>query len=377
MRAGDETTRLDDVAKLAPKLELEGHGQLDAAAAARAVTRRLESRAGWLLIFDDAPDPASVEDLLPACGGHIIVTSRLRTGWDDLEAASLDVTPWSTEEACAYSRRAGAAGCVRRRRARPGRAPGRPAGVDQARGVVSDRVRHAADGVPDERRTALELSLDRLPAAGRQLLRLCAPLAPGAIPMELFANHLDWLPRQLTATASPRPRGCAPSTRCSTARRTSCSIKPAVQARAFELLRDRRGVMKTAIRLLDAEFGEALADLADPAQWPHCARIAPHVLAVAERARAIDYVDETLAMLLMHTGSYLERRGQERQARKAPRQALAVAERTYGRRSSGRARLLNALGFALCAQGAAGEALSHHRRALAIFKSTPGSEPTS
>jgi hypothetical protein len=71
-------TRLGIVTALADIGEVLGL-QRDLAPADLAVQVRdgLAGRSGWLLIFDNAPDPAGVAEFLPvAGGGHVLVTSR-------------------------------------------------------------------------------------------------------------------------------------------------------------------------------------------------------------------------------------------------------------------------------------------------------------
>lgn len=42
----------------------------------RAVLGELRERGGWLLVFDNAEDPAGLQDWLPGGGGHVLITSR-------------------------------------------------------------------------------------------------------------------------------------------------------------------------------------------------------------------------------------------------------------------------------------------------------------
>jgi hypothetical protein len=45
----------------------------------------LERHHRWLLLFDNADDPQAMIELLPRSGtGHVLVTSRTETGWDQL-----------------------------------------------------------------------------------------------------------------------------------------------------------------------------------------------------------------------------------------------------------------------------------------------------
>src|SRR5207248_11595496 len=48
-----------------------------------AVLAELRGRAGWLLVFDNAENPADITGWLPGGGGHVLITSRERN-WAEL-----------------------------------------------------------------------------------------------------------------------------------------------------------------------------------------------------------------------------------------------------------------------------------------------------
>ena len=50
-----------------------------------AVLAELRQRSRWLLVFDNAGDPADVAPWLPGGGGHVLITSRER-GWAEVAA---------------------------------------------------------------------------------------------------------------------------------------------------------------------------------------------------------------------------------------------------------------------------------------------------
>jgi hypothetical protein len=63
----------------------------------------LRRRDLWLLVFDNAEDPAALRPLLPGGQGHVLITSR-NTGWADLgTVANLEV--FDRDEAVAVLRR--------------------------------------------------------------------------------------------------------------------------------------------------------------------------------------------------------------------------------------------------------------------------------
>jgi hypothetical protein len=74
-----------------------------------AVLQALESgiRPNWLLVFDNAAQPLDLQRYLPTCppGGHIIITSRLQNWPGYIEADSIEVSPFTEEEAISFLRR--------------------------------------------------------------------------------------------------------------------------------------------------------------------------------------------------------------------------------------------------------------------------------
>lgn len=74
-----------------------------------AVIGALESGtiANWLLVYDNAAQPLDLQRYLPLCppGGHIIITSRLQNWPGYIEADSIEVPPFTEEEAISFLRR--------------------------------------------------------------------------------------------------------------------------------------------------------------------------------------------------------------------------------------------------------------------------------
>jgi hypothetical protein len=183
----------------------------------------LGERSKWLVIFDNAPDPAAVAEFLPgAGGGHVLVTSRnsawqgiadpvpvdllplssavelllQRTGDSDEQAATqladaLGRLPLALEQAAAYA-------ATER--------------LQLARYLELFKERHTellALGKPLAYQSTVDatftLALDQLratnPAAG-QLLELCALLAPEEIPLPLLLSQPRLLPGPLAAAVT-------------------------------------------------------------------------------------------------------------------------------------------------------------------------------
>jgi hypothetical protein len=59
-------------------------------------------RATWLLVYDNAPAPDAVADLLPSAGARVLITSRFSDWSEQVDEVALDVLP--LEEAVALLR---------------------------------------------------------------------------------------------------------------------------------------------------------------------------------------------------------------------------------------------------------------------------------
>ncbi|GAA3201126.1 FxSxx-COOH system tetratricopeptide repeat protein [Actinocorallia longicatena] len=91
------------LAELAGKLGMAvGESVAEAAAAARDALRRGDPHPRWLLIYDNADDPAELKDDLPE-NGHVLITSR-NQAWSHV-AAPLEIDVFTLEESTAHLER--------------------------------------------------------------------------------------------------------------------------------------------------------------------------------------------------------------------------------------------------------------------------------
>jgi hypothetical protein len=197
-------------ADLAAQLGLRvGDNITDGAAAAREALRRGSPYSRWLLVFDNAEEPADLEAHLPNGPGHVLVTSR-NPAWTRL-AAPVEIDVFDREESLEHLRRrvpslsneeadlvAHALGDL-------------PIAVEQAGAWLAETGTPPTDYVeqlstssgdvlalntPEDYRTPVaatwRLSFDRLrvqsPAAAR-LLQLCAFFAPEPISRSLVDSE--------------------------------------------------------------------------------------------------------------------------------------------------------------------------------------------
>ena len=91
------------LAAMAPHLNLPPASATGIDEAAEAVKRTLESGEPyrrWLLIFDNAEDPAAIKEFIPRGPGHVLITSRNPKWEDDFETLQVDV--FNRDESLAF-----------------------------------------------------------------------------------------------------------------------------------------------------------------------------------------------------------------------------------------------------------------------------------
>jgi hypothetical protein len=277
------------------------------AAGARDV---LGGRSGWLLVFDNAPEPAAVAEYLPgAGGGHVLVTSR-DSAWQGIaDPVPVDLLP-QQEAVGLLLRRSG--DLDQQAAARLGEALGRlPLALEQAAAyAATERISLARYLKLFEQRRGELLALGRPlayqgtvdatftlawdqlreanPAAG-QLLELCALLAPDEIPLPLLLSNPRLLPEPLAAAVTdPLRHGDVAGVLYRQGRLTVDSaatarmhrlVQAVILAHLTEADRDQRLV--DAVELLAELFpypGE------DPDGWPRSAQLLAHTQVVLDHA---------------------------------------------------------------------------------------------
>ena len=290
------------LAALAARLGLPATGAVEADAA--AVLDHLRRRGRWLLVFDNAEDPAALRPWLPGGAGHVLITSR-RPGWGGLAdrldvdvldraeavalltarvpgldpaladalAAELGDLPLALEQAAAYLETTGLPPAAYLHRFRTRRARMLARGRDLAHGGNID--------------TVWSLALDRLHTRPRPPKRCwtCAPTwGPNPIPLALFTAHPDLLDPPLREAAAD-PAGDLDDTLAavlaySLARRSGDTVilhrLVAAAVRAHQPP-DRHEEAAATVRALLAAHRPA-DDAGNPAGWPAWAVLAPHAL---------------------------------------------------------------------------------------------------
>jgi hypothetical protein len=272
-------------------------------AARVAVLGELRERGRWLLVFDNAEDPAAIRPWLPGGAGHVLITSRehrwteiaapvevdvlarpesvtilrdrvaglgetdadrLATGLGDLPLAIAQAAGFMAETGMTTGEYLGLLGTRAGQLLAEGEAGSYPRSLAAVAGLIADR-------------------LDRDDPAAAQLASLVAFLAPEPVPDDLFTSSPGGLPGELAARAAD-PLGWR-QTLAHLARQSLGRIDPRglVMHRLTQaILRDRlTGEQAAATRVCTEAILAAAnpSDPVDPVTWPRWAQLMPHLLA--------------------------------------------------------------------------------------------------
>ncbi|UOX93554.1 FxSxx-COOH system tetratricopeptide repeat protein [Amycolatopsis sp. FBCC-B4732] len=345
----DSDLVIGHLADLAQALDLST-GQDSPAVAVARLRGALQSRSRWLVVFDNAEDPAALRPLLPAGGGHVIITSR-NPDWDDI-GASLSVREFARPESVELLR----ARCDRLSEADADRIADAlgdlPLAVNQAARLLAttgltaegycelldERIhelmaRHEkGSSYPVSLTAAWTVSFDQLardnPAA-LNTLTMVAWLAPEPVPLTLLTHQrgdAGATARDPLAFADVttvlRSRGMAEVTTTTIQLHRLPAALLRASTRDDVVTEDDRDSTwpVTAVRLLLAGLPDN--PWANPPSWPRWRELLPHLLFVCAPQRAWRRVTSDVAYLLDRTASYLQTRGD-------PRAAVPLFQRGY------------------------------------------------
>ncbi|MFI7542585.1 FxSxx-COOH system tetratricopeptide repeat protein [Actinoplanes sp. NPDC049599] len=210
----------DQYADLAVEAGLASR-DIDTASAVRIVRAHFRSSDRWLVIFDNAEDPASLRAWLPSGRGHTMITSR-NESWREV-AAPLSVNVFNRFDSVALlvarlpNLSPAAAGRLAHEMGDLPLALAQAAGVMAETGISESEYRTMLTASPtqllDHGKSAayprslvgtVRIAVDRLraeDAASPQLLGLCSYFAPERIPFSVFSEYPGNLPEPLATTA--------------------------------------------------------------------------------------------------------------------------------------------------------------------------------
>lgn len=401
-KADSQESLNSDFGALALELNLPLHDDTNRY---EAVKEWLEEQSGWLLVLDNADDLRVASDFLRReWSGHILLTTRApATG--SIALVALKVMG-SDEGTLFLLRRAkligvrdmlGAATTVDRELAAEitRELGGLPLALDQAGAFIEgmpstlaeylEFYRKEGDKLRDERagyfvdhehdlvRKTFLLAygnVAKASAAAADLLRVCAFLAPDAIPEEIFVAGASEFGETLRPLAGERLNlvmVIAEAGRFSLIRRDAKGRKIEIHRLVQQVLKDemseeeRRVWAERVVRGLNATFPEV-----EHKNWPLCEKLLPHALEGARLIETYDLAFIESARLLNEAGNYCFERAQYAEAEPLFKLTLTIRERLLGSEKAEVAMSLNNLAAIYDHQGRYAEAEPLFKRALAI-----------
>jgi len=420
MLAASREMLTSDYVTLAALLDLPEHAEQDQQRLVAAVKRWLAAHEGWLLILDNADDLSQVQEFLPTRHkGYVLCTTRAQAA--GALAASVEVERLKPQEGALLllrwaklldidtpldqarvEDRAEALRIVQEMDGLPLAIVQAGAYVEETGCSLTDYLRlyttHRKDllarrsrlllDYPETVATTWSLSFQQVeqqsPAAA-ELLRLCAFLAPDAIPEELLARGAAELGAVLgSAVTDPFQLNAALEVlrRYSLLRRDRgthlLSIHRLVQAVLKESMDQQTQCAwaERTVRAINAAFPEADAGTGAN-QQDYLQEYLPHVQECATLIKEHQLHFPEAARLLYQAGAFLHGHGFYLQSQSLHELALAIREQVLGAEHPVVAESLNALAVLARIQGEDQQAERLHRQALAIRAKRLGAEHSS
>ena len=410
VNAAEAATLLAGYGEIANMLDLPVKNERDQEIIVNAVNRWLESRDGWLLVLDNADDPADVEPFLPnESKGHILVTSRA-DNFDMLRIPEpLELTEMPPDEAEAFLIHRTGRGDENPAEREAVRALAEelgylPLALEQAAAYIAAPKCSFTDYLKSYQTRRLALLRTQKPVMGRypdsvvttwaanfeaveqaspaaaDVLRLSSLLAPDEIPYEILTEGAAELGPNVSKALDGVSNDplllddlIAPLTRYRLVRRgpTGWSVHRLVQAVVGEGMTDpaRKEWAERAVNALNSA-----TPYVEFAVWPLCERLAPHHQACAERIERNAMETPQAARLLNRAGFYLAQRARYAEAEPLHRRALDIYEKVLGPEHPDTAMSLNNLADLLLLKGEYAQAEPLFRRALEIREKALGPE---
>jgi tetratricopeptide (TPR) repeat protein/transcriptional regulator with XRE-family HTH domain len=415
MRAGTRDTLVADFVALAERLDLPEKDEQDQQRVVAAVKRWLAVQEGWLLILDNADDLPLAREFLPTNHkGYILFTTRHQAAGPiavsieverlTLQEGTLLLLRWcrlldldSPLEDATVTDRTAAERIVQEMDGLPLALVQAGAYVEETGCSLEDYLHlyttHRKDllarrsrlihDYPETVDTTWSLSFQQIeqqsPAAA-DLLRLCAFLAPDAIPEELFTRgsaELGAIPGAAAADPFKLNEALEVLRRYSLVRRDGSrhmlSIHRLVQTVIKESMdhQTQRTWAERTVRTVNAAFPEA--DDSPGEKQQYCLQYyVPHVQECAMLITQYRLSSPEAGHLFHQAGAFLHFRGFYPQSQSFHQQALTIRKQVFGSEHPDVADSLNALGLLARFHGKYGQAERFHQQALAIREKTLG-----
>ena len=409
--ADSRETLVASYVTFAQQLRLDLRAEQEQQHIVEAVKRWLREHKGWLLILDNLEDLDLVRAFVPTPRqGAVVLTTRRAETSPVAHALPLDGLP--EEEGMLFLlRRCGylaleaelataAAHHQAMSRAIVQALGGLPLALDQAGAYIAETRCSLSDYLalfqlehhallqrrgavksehPASVTTTFSLAFAQVrhqSEAALEVLRVCAFLAPEALPLDLLHEGAADLGPVLAPIA---PQALALDAALETLL-TYSLVRRDAEARTLSLHRLVQAVQQEALAESEQSlWAERVVRLVsrvfptpDPATWERCQQLVPHALRCAEHIRRWDFAFPEAASMLHRAGNYLHQQAAYEQAQPLLKQALALYEQALGPTHPDVAQTLDTLAALFRAQGQYEQALPLCRRALAIREQALG-----
>jgi tetratricopeptide (TPR) repeat protein len=409
-RAESRDTLLPGFVAIATALQLPESAAQKQEEAVGAVQRWLEANPGWLLVLDNADDLALARDFIPRdTQGHILLTTRAQA--TSVIAERVEIQEMKAAEGALFLlRRAG----IIRRDAPPSAASegdrqlaeqisrelgGLALALDQAGAFIEEAPSSLAEYLDSYRSEKSKLLAERgglgdhpsvsvtfslafkkvaeVNAAAADLVRVCAFLAPDAIPEEIFSKGAAELGENLAKLETPLDfaQVVREAGRHSLIERNPLNKTLDIHRLVQAVVRDE---MEKAEQRQWAERAVRAVNRAFPgvefAVWPKCERVPPHVQACAALVDEFGFEFAEAARLFNQAGVYLGKRARHAEAAPLYQRALRIWEKALGPEHLNVAKSLNNLAELCRARGKYADAELLCQRALGIREKALGPE---
>ncbi|HEY6342498.1 MAG TPA: tetratricopeptide repeat protein [Bryobacteraceae bacterium] len=363
----------------------------DLGKAARIGKRWFEENSGWLLILDNVEDWSVVKEWIPAGRrGHVVITTRLQS--TGTIAKGIDLPKMKPDEGAEFLLRRAKIESARQADRASARevsveVAGLPLALDQA-GAFMEEVRIApaeylklyraegkklrerrGEGSADHDSVAVTytLAFEKLGERAKDIVRMCAFLAPDAIPEEILTSGREpglEFHEAIGEAVKFSLIGRDPAAKTIDIHRlVQDVVKDGMDAAA------RRSWSDRAVEALDSAFPSG-----EFGTWPQCERLLPHAKLMLALVEEHGIESAAASRLLNEAACYLLDRAQYREAEPLYQKSLAIAEKVFGPDYPETASRLNNLAELYRDQGRYGEALPLYQRALAIAEKALGAD---
>lgn len=408
VRGETSETLITDFVAIAERFQIPDRDHQERKRVVEAFKNWLVSIPNWLLMLDNVEDLAMVAEFLPSRGsGHVVLTTRKQaTG---VLAQRVELFKMSQQEgALLLLRRAKLleAGAALEAAADADRAcaqelcqllDGLPLALDQAGAYVEETGCALADylryyqssratllslrgqgGIDHQQSVSATLSLsyekiEQTHSGASNLLKLCAFLAPDAIPEELFSDApflRGFANETPISTALELERAIAALRTYSFVRRNTPTKTLTIHRLVQAVLRDRlneheqRDWAERAVALISRVMPEPC----DQSDWPIYQRYLPQVEVCTTWIKHWQMASKEAARLLDFSGAYLKERWQFAQAEDYLTQSLAIYRQAAGEGASEVAKALQRLGELYFLKGDYARAKPLNQEALEIYR---------